>query len=330
MYPRALQALRQVRYFPPRSASDALSGLASGRLLPAMHLAGRLIHSDPILVCGAPRTGTSWAAKVLSLGGNIRYLREPLSHGGYAADAGLSGTPYLAAGDEDAEYEALWRRVLSIDPLLNRRWLMSESRPLVRRFPFWRARLLVKEVICPLALDWLSERFRMRVVIMVRHPCGYVASGLRLREIGHQVLELDGLLAQPRLMARYFPNDRGWLAELTDPVARMAAAYGMVYKVVGEQAASHLDWTIVRHETLCDEPHQSFQRLCRAVDANYSRSVVKYLAKSTANRDNALYSLNRVSNEVPDRWKTELTSRQIDTVAAVISRFQLPFYRDFA
>jgi hypothetical protein len=293
-------------------------------------MSSRFLHRDPILVCGAPRTGTSWTAKVLSLGGNIRYMREPLSHGGYAAASGLDGVPYLTADDVDPKYEELWRKVLSMDPLMGRRWLVAHSRSWLQRAPFWPARLLVKEVNCPLALDWLSSRFDMTMLITIRHPCGYVASGLRLKEVGHEVVELDQLLSQPRLMSLFSQAEHDRFTDLVDPVARMAAAYGIIYKLVGDQLADHPEWTLVRHETLCRDPRGAFRRLCKAVGLGYNRRIDHYLTSCTATHDDGLYSLQRVSSAEPDKWKTELTNDQIDTVASVIAPFRLPFYRDFA
>jgi hypothetical protein len=288
------------------------------------------LHLSPILLCGAPRTGTSWTAKVLSKGGNIRYYREPLSHGSFARDHGVAEYTYLRAGDERPAKEAAWRRILSFEPLLKRRRLMADSRGWLQRTPFWPARLLIKEVLCPLSLDWLTQRFPLSVLITIRHPCGYVASGLRLHAAGELAVELDHLQSQTALMAE-FPEDlRGWISGLEDPVARLAAAYGIVYKILGDQMAAHPEWLMIHHETLCRDPHTSFRRLCRALDLRYTRSMRELLGETTCARDSALYSVQRVSAEEPEKWKHELTPAQIETVADVISRFRLPFYRDFA
>jgi hypothetical protein len=256
-------------------------------------------------------------------------MREPLSHGGYAAGAGLEGIPYLTSGDADSAYEEVWKRVLSLDPLMGRRWLTSQSSNWLQRAPFWPARLLIKEINCPLALDWLSVRFPMTFIVTVRHPCGYVASGLRLQKVGHQVVDLGQLLNQPRLMAKFSTDEQEWLKGLTDPVAKMAAAYGIVYKLLGKQLLAHPEWILVHHESICLDPTTGFNRLCEATQLRFNRKLQSYLAASSKTHDDELYSLNRISAEQPEKWKTELTTAEIDTIAAVIARFRLKFYRDF-
>ncbi len=288
------------------------------------------LHLDPILVCGAPRTGTSWTAKILTRGGNVRYFREPFSHGGFADDHGVAGYPYYRAGAVPPAYERAWKRVFSFEPLQQRRWLMADSRGRLQRTAFWPARLLIKEVNCILALDWLADRHPLRILITIRHPCGYVASALRIHAAGEVVAELDDLRSQPAVMAEFSDVDREWIMGLRDPVAQLAAAYGIVYKIIGDQLISHPEWAIVQHEALCLDPRTAFRRLSQLLDLRYTRDMDALLSETTCSRDTATYSVRRVSSEEPDKWKHELTSAQIDTVAEVVSRFKLRFYRDFA
>ena len=297
---------------------------------PRLGVSARLIHHNPILVCGAPRTATSWTAKALSLATNIRYIREPLSHGGYASGAKLEGFEYLVAEDHSPEYEAVWNKVLSLQPFFGRRWLMQHSGSVLHRVPIWPARLLIKEVNCPLALDWLSKHFPFQIVITIRHPCGYVASSLRLEGVGHEAISFERLIAQPRLMSLFSDDDQDWIKNLVDPIERSAAAFGIVYKILGEQLTRHPEWTLIFHKNMCEAPAEAFSRLYEAVGITPNRRLFDFLKQSSTSDDNDLYSLNRVTVDQPFKWKTDLTTAQIDRIAAVIARFRLPFYRDFA
>jgi hypothetical protein len=200
----------------------------------------------------------------------------------------------------------------------------------LRRVPFWPARLLVKEVNCPLALDWLAENFKLKIVITIRHPCGYVASALRVKSEGDSFVSLDQFLCQPRLIADYFVDDFDWLSDIRDPIAQMAAWYGIVYKVLSEQLARRPEWTLVRHETFCEDPLAQFRRLYQELGIRYSNRVDEHLRLTSQESDGNLYSFYRKTADEPDKWKRELTTQQIDSIAAVVARFRLPFYREFA
>jgi hypothetical protein len=288
------------------------------------------LSGRPILLAGVPRTGTSWTAKILSLGQNIRYVREPISHGGLAETSSGIGYRYLLADDDDPEYAAVWREALLRVTKFSKRWLLGESRVWLRRVPFWPARLLIKEVNCPLSLEWLAQNFQMQIGIALRHPCGFVASSLRLESAGLPFAALEQLLNQPRLVAHYFVEDYDWLSQLTDPVAQLAAWYGMIYKVLADQLTRHPEWIVIRHESFCQDPQVQFRRLFEATGVRYKRRVGEFLSRTSQATDGNLFSVCRNTAEEPDKWKLELTADQIETVASVISRFQLPFYREFA
>lgn len=318
---------------PPYPIDVAWKSLKKGGAVDSMRVlaaVGWSLSGRPILLAGVPRTGTSWTAKILSQGQNIRYVREPLSHGGLEESSPGISYRYLLAGDHDPEYAAVWREALRRVTLFSKRWLLGESRFWLRRVPFWPARLLIKEVICPLALEWLAENFRMQIVVTVRHPCGFVASALRLEDAGLPFVSLDRLLNQPRLVADYFVDDYDWLSQLSDPVAQMAAWYGMIYKVVADQLTRHPEWILVRHESFCQDSEVQFRRLFEATGVRYKKRVAQFLEMTSQSTDGHLFSVCRKTTEEPDKWKRELSSDQIETIASVVSRFRLPFYREFA
>lgn len=291
-------------------------------------LTGWPFFGRPILVCGAPRTGTSWTAKALGLARNLRYVREPISHGGF--EEFEQHFRYLVAGENEPDYEAVWRTALVQVYSRSKRWLMGEAQPWLRRFPLWPARLLVKEVVCPLALEWLARRFEMQIVVTLRHPCGYVASGLRLQRSGDTFDPIEYMLNQPRLIADYLVDHYHWLCQLRDPLSHLAAGYGIIYKVVADQLSRHPEWIVVRHEAFCDSPQVQFQRLFESLGLCYSPRVARFLETNSKTNDGHLFSVCRLTADEPGKWKRELTRQQIDTIASIISRFELPFYREFA
>jgi hypothetical protein len=196
--------------------------------------------------------------------------------------------------------------------------------------PVWPARLLVKEVNCPLALEWLAETFGFRVVVTIRHPCGFVSSALRLLKQGYSFVTVEPLLAQPALVSAYFAEEFDWLAQLETPVAQLAGWYGVVYKVLTTQLMRHPDWILVQHEAFCRNPRSQFSRLFRALGMRFPSRVEHFLVSSSQVDDGNLYSVNRRTTQEPEKWKRELTPAQIEEVASVVARFRLPYYREFA
>ena len=285
-----------------------------------------------LLLAGAPRTGTTWLGRVLAHAPSVRYIYEPLIYGALGEKCRPIRYRYLGAGDEDPETESAWSYVLSMRVRLRHRWLLGHSRRFLQMVPFWPARLMVKEVRCVLALDWIAKNLGMRIGVTIRHPCGYVASGIRLQERGHNVIPVSMLVNQPRLRERLPMIDFDRLAALTDPIAQMAAGYGVAYSLIADQLREHPDWALIRHEAMLEDPEAAISGLCTKVDLPFTDRMRSYLDEtdvSTTGGDN-LYSGKRRRQDEREKWKRELSPRRIDTIQEVVASFHLPFYPEFA
>lgn len=291
------------------------------------------VHRRPIFLSGLPRTGTTWVATAFSRARGTRFVNEPITQTARWHPKSIPcQNRYLTAEDEDPEYTAYWRELLSPWTLFaTRRWLPGRTVGRVARKLPVPARLLVKEVACSLSLEWIERHLGMQVLITTRHPCGFVASSLRMFQRGHGFWYLKAHLAQPRLMDAYFPGQREWLESLLeDRVSELAAVYGMTHRVLADQLPQNPNWTLAHHEDLCTRPEQEFRRLCNAFDIDYATQLRPYIKETTNQGDGEFYSDKRVSREEPDKWKRELSSEQIETIASIVEQFDLPYYRGFA
>lgn len=75
----------------------------------------------PVLIVGAPRSGTTWVGHVLGVADGVTYVHEPDNEGfdplGFQAKASLHRFPCLAPDREHAAFEALWRTAFSGAPV---------------------------------------------------------------------------------------------------------------------------------------------------------------------------------------------------------------------
>lgn len=285
------------------------------------------LSNAPVLVAGPPRTATSWTAKVLSLGGLVRYAREPIFQGkphGY--DSTLDNV-FLEANDEHARLGAVWSEALSLRTRFAKRWLFAESKPIVRRVPLIPARVLVKEVNACLSLAWLERKFGFRIAVTFRHPCGFWASALKLRDMGHGTLSLDGLLAQERLMTTHFSGIRDWLSSLASEDEKLLAAYCMIVSVLEQQCKQRPEWVLCRHEDLCADPQQEFRRIFSALGYPFTKEAERFIHESTRESQGGVYGLSRNAALEADKWKRELSPERLMMAEAIIGKVGLASYR---
>jgi hypothetical protein len=309
----------------------------------------RTLSPRPVLVAGAPRSGTTWIGTVLSLAAGACSVHEPDNavHDPFAlrASIGLGRFPILDKGDEaPAEYEELWRRALAgyghrrtprwaaakvllrHTPRQEFRAAFDESEPVVsprldavRRLAVPRSAIppgqqaVVKSVHGTLALSWLTERFSPRVVIVMRHPLNVVASYL---ELGWQDAGLHTRMDELRDgLAVSVPE----LPAEASLVSRVAWQTGLFASVFTALADRNPGWQIVTHEELCRDPHQGFRRLYQNLRLTWTPAADDFL--EGCNRPGTGIKTNRITKDQPGRWRHRLTFSQVEEVRRVLDLF---------
>ena len=311
----------------------------------------------PLLVASAPRTGTTWAAWVLSCAPNTTWINEPDNEWpnvfALKAKRSLGRFPVLQKGDEvPPEYEQMWdaafrgfrqsrflewlvwrvdrgdQTMLQLwralcdhaNPEMSRplRFLTSVARPPRSAAGGRRDRVLVKTVYSPLALDWIDERFQPQVVVVLRNPLNVLASWA---ELGWGGCALE---SNPRVRARFAsPWNMPELGGDATPLQRIAWEVGLFTSALHAGADEHPQWTVVSHEDLCVDPRAKFQRLYEELGLTWSRKTDAFL--SERNRPGTGFAVFRVAEQQPDRWKERLSADQLREIWSVFSNVNAPW-----
>ena len=203
---------------------------------------------SPILVTGAPRSGSTWLGNVLSLAPNVGFVHEPFnqdcSQGLCRADFPHSFVHVTEANEalylEPLRDTLAWR----FSPRAELRAIPTRSEPrppralarLLRDYAYFEqmrrtgARMIIKDPIALFSADWIARRFGAKVVVLIRHPAAFVAS---MRAAGF-VMHFEAFRRQPSLM-------EGRLAPFADEI-RTAAPHPS-----SSIEANTLLWRILHH-----------------------------------------------------------------------------------
>jgi hypothetical protein len=301
-----------------------------------------------ILVVGPPRSGTTWIAEALRHGAGCRYVHEP-DNERYSPLAlklkdGLGRFPVLEPGDYAPEYELLWRNALRAgEPrpwladkvargLLKATPVRTRERALrpdggialhlraARRLASSDARLVsgpvvIKSVHCLLALDWLADRLRPSILIVMRNPLNVLAS---LRDLDMRDQDRD-LSSDPRVRERVL--ERRGIAPpppTADALERAAWQLGLFMTILTDAAERHA-WPVVWHEDVCVDPRVSFERLGKEMGIGWSQAGDEFVRSS--DRPGRGFSLRREASQQPDRWRRSLSQQDADSIRAVFGLF---------
>jgi hypothetical protein len=306
-------------------------------------------------VAGAPRTGTTWIARVLSRAPGVTWINEPDNEwpNTYALKAKLrlGRFPSLAEGDTAPRfYEQLWRRSLAgcrqgryqealawklgrRDRIMADLWraMCDHEAPQLAprlRLLTWLARppsgpqqagrVMVKSVHAPLALEWISARLDPVMVVVLRHPLNVIAGWT---ELGWGGCALD---SNPVIRERF--GERWNLPGLdgrATTLHRLAWEAGLFATALGDGLDRHPEWIPATHEDLCIDPVSKFRTLVGRVGLEWSDQAEAYLVE--ANRPGQGWETTRVAAEQPDRWRERLTPDQVRGAWSVLSAFRAPW-----
>ncbi|GLW07299.1 sulfotransferase family protein [Microtetraspora sp. NBRC 13810] len=228
----------------------------------------------PVLVTGLPRSGTSWAGKMLAAGGDLVYVNEPLNpqHPPGRSPGVLNATVTHRFQYICRDNEAAWLPAFADTVALRYRFLAELRR---NRSPYDLARLarygaaftagrlrgrraLLDDPFAVLSAGWFAERLGCRVVVLVRDPVSLAASWQRL---GWTVY-FHELLEQP-LLLRDHPEvaETRALVGSQDRLAKVAALWRLTSAITARLADRHPGVLVVRYEDLATAPLAAFRHL---------------------------------------------------------------------
>lgn len=308
----------------------------------------------PVLVVGVPRSGSSWVGRVLGSTTGAAYLGEPDNHEHSAfalrAKLGLPGRFYteLAVGDEAPAYAALWanaygtradspaervRRKLA--ERLLRRAADDDVRHSLERGRYTTAGLrlaaalavperppagdclVVKSVYAQLALDWIADRFPVRVAVVLREPLNVLSSWKAMGWLrpGTETLAELGPATVARLEERF-----GIDATATGSIEQAATLIALLHTALVDAARRHPDWLVLVHEDLCAQPHDRFEQAAGALGLRWDASVDTLLDE--LNRPGTGYETARVASDLTDVWRSRLTPEEEDAARQIFRRYR--------
>jgi hypothetical protein len=296
-----------------------------------------------VLVVGTPRGGTTWVAQTLARGRGVTYIHEPDgAHEPFAFRArridGVAHYPILRPGDTALQWTRLWNGVFSGGrvarsprELLARRAFAGVSGADKRRAadgaPTTRLRIaealarprqpdpavgtvLAKSVNSALAAPWIYEHWRPAVVVVRRDLRNVLASWGALGLQGPRPAVFELVAAEAR---------RRWDIELSvadDEFARAASLCAVMALALHDDAAVY-GWTIVDHEAACRDATRELRAAATAVGIEWTDDATAFVRES--NQEGTGYQTRRVASELPDAWRSKLSSEQLRTIDAVLA-----------
>jgi hypothetical protein len=181
--------------------------------------------------------------------------------------------------------------------------------------------LVVKSVYATLSLEWISCRFPVEIIIVLRDPLNVLSSWTEMGWLGRpgdDMLDTLDVGVQGRLEDKW---------EVAAPpvhdsvVARSTWMICVLTCELVDAARRNPDWHVVTHESLCEAPHEGFRKLAEACVLPWTPEVKSLLDEM--NRAGSKYEPFRVAAELREAWRLRLGPEQIRDARSMLERFPL-------
>jgi hypothetical protein len=318
---------------------------------------------DLILILGAARSGTTWLAKILDSHPDTLYRHESdivLGPGGMpticrsdevdryqtAAKeylATLSAARHLRTSGPPPVFKKSYRArmgwaqragqifswraldALGIGASHDRKPIPDLISSGVARKP----RVFIKSVnAAGRAALYLAAKPNLRVVYLLRHPCGQVASMLRGMELKKfsRPLRLEELLHAESAAAAGLRMET---LEAMSPIEQ----YAWHWAIIQDKATAELEGNsramLVRYEDLCADPNAVSREIFAFSGLDWAESTARFLKRSTHRLSpSRYYQVTAETSEVVGRWRHELSAAQQAQIAAIVRPFHVARHYD--
>jgi hypothetical protein len=300
-----------------------------------------------ILILGAPRSGTTWLAKIIDSHPDVLYRHEP--------DETLPGPEPLTAEALPALLDA-WisdrsARTVSKRPFFPKsfqsgwarglRGLLTAAVSAASRMPGPLAelgriavpdllgrsapRVAIKSVRWSRGAALLAQTApACRIVFILRHPCGQVASVMRGNRQQRFDLNTEGTdMPFDEAAALTFAAAHG----VDDPTFQAlpnAAKYAWSWRAFNEPAYAALavqpNVHVVLYEALCAEPEAVSRRILRFTNLGWNAQTQEFVARSTMHQGPAgYYSVVRDAAAAAESWRQKMSPREQEAVRSVVA-----------
>lgn len=302
----------------------------------------------PILVSGAPRSGTTWVGRMLALSPALHYVHEPFNPSNATAKYLCKGLQqirnlYITEENEQQYYRPIKEMLAGKCSLWHCLAQARSYRGCRKAIGLWRecgiyhrqGKIpLIKDPIALMSAGWLARRFDINVVVMIRHPAAFVHS---MKERNWGFYPSRWALSQPLLIRDFLsPFEKEMIAleqEPHDIIAQTALMWKILNYIVLEYKKKNKDWIFLRHEDVAMNPLENFRDLYDKLGLVFSDDIRQAIYDSSKDTNPAkgtgsVHFVQRNSRATVSSWKRALTSSDIERIRIQVEDVSSNFYHD--
>ncbi len=159
-----------------------------------------------------------------------------------------------------------------------------------------------------------------KLIFILRHPCGYVSSQLRGRELNF----LENIIYYKQIASMAVASERGWTEEKIKTMSleeQLACTWVCINEKVLDEIEGQDNSTILLYESLCNDPVGISRKLFDYCDLDYGEQTDIFLNSSInfSGGNEKYYQTVRNPKTAAEKWNHELSPEQIIRIKNIVS-----------
>lgn len=271
---------------------------------------------DAIIICGAMRSGSTWLAELLSAVDSHLQVFEPL-HPHFVKEVknvGLGVNRYFVINEDNdnTKTQMFFEHVLTGKRLNH--WMLSQASisDVIKA-----KRLVIKFVRANLLVDWMTKVLDIRKpVVIIRHPCGMIASTMKK----NWIKDKQQILNHPYLLK--FPSILEKCKALNSQEELSAILWCIQYHPLLKQ--SNGKYILVSYEALVRNGKSELIKIYSQWNETPPLEAIDQLqrASDTSTKD----SMITQGRDPLESWKHYFNTEQVNKILNVLSYFDIGIY----
>jgi len=297
---------------------------------------------QPILVTGSHRSGSTWVGQMIAASQNVHYIHEPFNN--YYFSPGINHIKFdkvfkYISGENEKKYLSPIKKTIDLkydllSAINSEKVTLSNILKKVKIFLEYnkihsdKKRVLIKDPIAIFSAEWLTQRFDMQTIVLIRHPAAF-ASSLKIKNWG---FNFNNLLDQKLLIRDHLFDFRNEIEEFANNqkiiIDQACLLWRMIYYVVTKYQYLHKNWLFMKHEDISLEPLTNFQIIFDYLNLDLTPRIKTIIRQHSQADTNTKTELIRNSKSNIHTWKTRLTDEEINYTKLKVQDISQKYYSE--
>jgi hypothetical protein len=303
-----------VRYVRPFTAENKRQGSLTGR--------------TNISIFSEPRGGSTWMGEVFcKLPGSIlisepMFLLPPYRE---IRDVKFCFNQFIPEDAEWPEAEEYFRKLYNMEigsfSAMRLYYFNRDLRDISKAKYF-----VYKDVNSNMLLAWVTKRFDINPVYLIRHPCAVIASQLKYKHWDYILKDVKA----------YFPNEEDRHKEIYEtyqdiintiskPEERLAAEWALHNIVPIKHPENDKRWITVAYEKMYKEPEAELSRVFERLNIEMPADILDEIKKPSITAIEGSKSAIHSGNQI-ESWRKFLSASQVNNILHITREFGIDFY----